>query len=180
MPESKILLSSKDKLFFSLQQILEKNIGSASTPNERLWGIYYIFRYISVYFSHKGEKCLIHRGTFCCSESFLFLHTHTLLIADPGNHSVWSETGKAWPCVGRTAGTEHTAPRTGLTGKCLRFFLPITAGSCQSQEPSALTPQDWSFVVWFGFVCLLCFLSVCLWKKYLIVKCPSKRRCCLS
>lgn len=96
MPESKIFLSSKDKLFFSLQQILEKNIGSASTPSEILWGIYYIFRCIGVYsFSHKSEERLIHRGTFCCSESFLLLHTRTSLIADPGNHSVWSDTGKA-------------------------------------------------------------------------------------
>lgn len=94
VPESRIILSTKTKLFFSLLQIPGERISSAPTLSETVWVCIPALELWVYLFSHRGEK-------------WLFWWFHTQL----GNASPGNPTG---------AGLCFPAP---FNGNILSFFL---------------------------------------------------------
>lgn len=113
---------------------------------------------------------------------FVFPRTHFASASPRVTTARAQRQGKPWLCLGQTAGSQHSASHPDFKWEILLllfFFPPITAGACQLQEPSALTPPGLVFWGIFLFAFFI-FLPFCFWNKRSVVKLPCRSHCCLS
>lgn len=93
MPESRIFLSTQDKLFFSLRRFC------MSTPNEILCVLYCLSGYMDMYlFSHKGEEVLFAEAPSAVLNPFR-VSRHSLASASPQVAQHMAGTRQALKCL---------------------------------------------------------------------------------